>query len=144
MNCRNRLWKPTTTSKKHPEKERAGEVKILNLDGTIKQVIALSKIEPLQSHEPYIINERYNERYIEWREAILKRDRQRCVLCQCKQWLQVHHIIRWADDEKGRYDLKNGVVLCIPCHNKHHGLHKNPFPDNITEKLKQYIDMLYG
>jgi 5-methylcytosine-specific restriction endonuclease McrA len=88
-------------------------------------------------------SDRENPRYAEWRIAILRRDQRTCALCGSKEWIQVHHIERWADNVKRRYDLKNGVSLCIPCHCKHHGPQNKQFPQNITDKLLDYISNLY-
>ena len=89
-------------------------------------------------------NERANERYTEWRSAILKRDRKTCALCGTREWIQVHHIERWADNQAKRYDLKNGVCLCSVCHARHHGPQMQPFPKEITAALLAHIQALYG
>ena len=133
MQCRNRLWK----------KERASDVKLIHSDGSA-EIIPVSSHKPQLAQFPDIINERDNERYAEWRAAIIKRDRRTCALCSSKEWIQVHHVIRWADDPSKRYDLRNGVCLCIPCHTKHHGPDMQPFPDEITADLMEHIDALYG
>lgn len=149
MQCRNRLWKAGKSYWKNPFKDKCGDIKRLNPDGTVKEVIPIN----ITSNKPFqkitkenndIINERQSERYIEWREAILKRDRKTCVLCQSKEWLQAHHITRWKDDESKRYDLSNGITLCIPCHYKYHGPQMQPFPKSITKKLLEHIKTLYG
>jgi hypothetical protein len=54
----------------------------------------------------------------------------------------VHHIKRWVDDEKSRYERDNGVTVCIICHYKHHGPHGDKFPWEITNKLTDYIKQI--
>ena len=133
--CRNRLWK----------KDKHGDVTVLSGDGSVIKVVPISVAKlNTPSDKEEILNERQNERYAEWREAVLKRDRKTCVLCGEKQWIQVHHISRWADNKAKRYDLQNGVCLCIPCHTKHHGQAMEAFPAEITEQLIRYISALYG
>ena len=54
-----------------------------------------------------------------WREKVFKRDNFTCQLCNkhgCE--LNAHHIKKWADYEKLRFEVDNGITLCIPCHNK--------------------------
>jgi len=111
----------------------------------LKPVISTGPIIPkISNPDPEFINERDNERYVEWRSSILKRDRRTCVLCGAKDWIQAHHIERWADNISKRYDLKNGVSLCMVCHQRHHGPHMLAFPKIITNNLISYIKSLYG
>ena len=51
-----------------------------------------------------------------WRASIFKRDDYACILCKSKGKIHANHIIRWADDIEKRYNVTNGVTLCIPCH----------------------------
>lgn len=131
---RNRLW----------QDEKNSDVKVTHADGST-EIVPLASIPKPQPtiDQQEVINERNNERYYEWRSAILKRDQRTCVLCGDKKWIQVHHITRWADDKAKRYDLQNGVCLCIPCHLKHHGSDMQPFPKEITDELQAYIGTLY-
>jgi len=146
---KNRLWKPDRTNWKERAKEKPSNVKILNVDGTIKEIIQLHNRTacpalPEVKENTDILNERDNERYVEWREAILRRDHRKCCLCQSKEWPVVHHIIRWVDDKSKRYDLQNGVTLCTFHHSKYHGLYMQPFPKGITYILTKYVKSLYG
>jgi 5-methylcytosine-specific restriction endonuclease McrA len=48
----------------------------------------------------------------EFREAVLKRDNGRCVLCGSNRDVSVHHILErklWSD---GGYYVENGATLC--------------------------------
>jgi predicted RNA-binding protein len=143
---RNKLWKH---KKKRPH-EIGSDIRVLNPDGTLKEIIEVKSIKkPLpnksaQQQHKDITNERDNERYVEWRNTILHRDQNTCILCGTKEWIQVHHIIRWIDNNDLRYSLSNGVALCIPCHTKYHGPQMQPFPYGITSKLETYISTLYG
>jgi len=64
-----------------------------------------------------------------WRQAVLKRDNYTCRGCGCKEKLTCHHIKSWAKYRDLRYDMDNGIVLCVDCHRKtdtwgkHHVLH---------------------
>jgi len=90
-----------------------------------------------------VSNERQGERYDKWRKAILSRDDYKCVLCDSKERIEAHHIIRWVDDERSRYSQKNGVALCYECHQKGHNYNKEPFPITTTSILYKYIDFRY-
>ena len=120
--------------------DAAGNITTIITIKTIKKKPPQQTPPPEQPREP---TEKEQPRYVEWAKAIKRRDRQ-CVLCGSKEWLNAHHIERWADNKGRRYDLRNGVSLCIPCHEKHHGQKHKPFPGYITLELVRYIDKLYG
>ena len=48
--------------------------------------------------------------------------------------LNVHHIIRYADNEELRTDVDNGITLCYKCHKKIFGKEKE-----FEEYFKQLI-----
>lgn len=51
-----------------------------------------------------------------WSEAVRMRDGE-CVLCGKKEGLNAHHWIHSkAQGNKHRWNIKNGVTLCYPCH----------------------------
>ena len=63
-----------------------------------------------------------------WAKTIFKRDNYTCALCNQKGGdLEAHHIKRWADYPKLRFELENGITLCKKCHLA------------ITAKEKSYI-----
>lgn len=66
----------------------------------------------------------------EWRKAVFKRDNYTCQHCKSETYLQAHHIIEWAKDESKRFDVENGITLCIDCHGKVHG-------KNFTHRAKK-------
>lgn len=51
-----------------------------------------------------------------WSQAVRKRDGE-CVLCGKKETLNAHHWIHSkAQGNKHRWNVKNGITLCYPCH----------------------------
>ncbi len=57
--------------------------------------------------------------YKEWRKAVFKRDNWTCQNCKkrgCE--LHSHHIKSFANFPELRFDIKNGMTLCVPCHEK--------------------------
>jgi len=86
---------------------------------------------------------RHSKEYIEWRNAVFKRDNYTCQVCG-KQGviLNAHHINNFSDYPELRFDMNNGITIC----EKHHlpGF-KNSFHNiytqfnNTKEQLKEYI-----
>ena len=126
----------------------AGDITIYNPNGTIKEILSIEAFKKNQFKQPKAQEQKFNDRetpeYYYWRQHILHRDKNRCVLCGSKEFLNVHHIIRWIDNKELRYDDKNGVTLCVLCHTKNHGPKNNPFPESINKKLRNYIGEAYG
>jgi HNH endonuclease len=56
-----------------------------------------------------------------WRKAVFCRDGYACQSCGEKESIQAHHIVEWAKDEGKRFDVGNGLTLCINCHGAVHG-----------------------
>jgi hypothetical protein len=138
MQARNKLWK----GKKRKRTANCSDIKILNPDGSLKKIIRLEDIK-----KPLLVIDnkdgRDGEKYHAWRSSVLQRDNRTCVLCESTTRIEAHHIIRWIDDIKLRFNQKNGVALCYDCHQKYHNYNREPFPDKITKLLKQYIKFKY-
>lgn len=77
---------------------------IVNSDGTLARVPS-ARLSPETA---------------EWRRLVFERDGYRCVECDDGGKLNAHHIKSWADHPDLRYDVENGVTLCIECHAKRH------------------------
>ena len=64
---------------------------------------------------------------------MLKRDNYICQCCGFSNvrndsgvyYLNVHHINSFCDNENLRFDVNNGVTLCVDCHKKLHGEYGN-------------------
>ena len=72
-------------------------------------------------------SERRNSEYIHWRIAVFKRDGFTCQDCGYKNGvgvkrkdLHAHHIVAWIESIELRYEVENGITLCVPCHIKKH------------------------
>lgn len=57
----------------------------------------------------------------EWREAVYKRDNYMCQECGNDSKIHAHHIKSWSSHDNLRFDIDNGITLCIFCHGKLHG-----------------------
>lgn len=53
-----------------------------------------------------------------WRKAVLRRDRGFCRICHAMERLEVHHIKPYRSHPGGRWDIENGITLCVNCHRK--------------------------
>lgn len=75
------------------------------------------------------ISTRENALNDRWVKDIFKRDKYSCQICFEKSHnIHAHHLdgYHWAKDK--RLDLKNGITLCVNCHNRFHktyGLRNN-------------------
>lgn len=78
--------------------------------------IAAKKI--LRGWKTIMAEDRRNDEYWTWRRAVVLRDGHKCQWPQCRRRkIQVHHIVPWAYSIALRYDVGNGISLCIPHHN---------------------------
>lgn len=57
--------------------------------------------------------------YRQWRKAVFERDNYTCQRCGVKGGsLEAHHKIPWIKDKELRFDVDNGLTLCVDCHKK--------------------------
>lgn len=72
-------------------------------------------------------------RFREMRPLILRRDGERCVLCESTKRLHVHHI----DEDPLNNRAVNLVTLCPKCH---HRVHFSDDKQMLSEKLSKYTE----
>lgn len=82
-----------------------------------------------------------NWRYTKWRKEVYERDKYKCVVCGDSHGnnLNAHHLDCYSQHENTRYDVNNGVTLCLPCHIKFHKVYGY---GNNTKT--QFIEYLFG
>lgn len=80
-----------------------------------------------------------------WRRQVIERDGWTCQKCGNTQSgpkkdrvpVVAHHIVGWNVDSSRRYDVENGITLCLDCHRKFHL--EFGYGDNTEEQLKKYM-----
>lgn len=64
--------------------------------------------------------------YKAWRKAVYDRDGYICQMCGSRGVkLNAHHIFPYAYFPEKRYDINNGITLCVPCHQRWHKENKH-------------------
>jgi 5-methylcytosine-specific restriction endonuclease McrA len=60
-------------------------------------------------------------KYYSWRDKVLERDNYTCQNCgKFGGKLHCHHKVEFAKNKDLRYDVSNGITLCLDCHYKLH------------------------
>ncbi len=61
--------------------------------------------------------DRYTTDSIKWRMAVYERDGFKCQCCsKVGGELNAHHILSWHGYPEKRFDVDNGITLCVDCH----------------------------
>ena len=63
---------------------------------------------------------RASKEFFAWRDAVILRDNHTCVICGCKNEVHAHHIIPFAKYPLFRFNVNNGITLCVSCHRMAH------------------------
>lgn len=65
--------------------------------------------------------DRNSPEYKEWRKEVFTRDNYTCQHCKIHgTQLEAHHIKPWALYPNDRFDVNNGITLCVKCHKRVH------------------------
>ena len=86
---------------------------------------------------------RHRREYKEWRTSVYERDDYTCQCCGTRGGrLNAHHINQFADYTELRYEINNGITLCVDCHDStEHGSFHNIYGTHNTTsfQLREYI-----
>jgi len=73
-----------------------------------------------------------------WRELVFKRDKYTCNKCKTVGGnLHPHHILNFSKHKNLRFDVNNGVTLCIKCHSLFHKFYKQN--NNSLRQINKFI-----
>lgn len=76
-----------------------------------------------------------------WKNNIFVRDNWTCQKCKKKGVeLEAHHILRFSQFPKLKFDINNGVTLCKSCHGKFHKIYGRK--NNKRKELKDFLEIL--
>ena len=94
---------------------------------------------------------RHRAEYKKWRTFVYERDNYICQCCGKRgNELNAHHVYSFAFNEELRYNIDNGITLCVECHESakegsFHNIYgtKNNTPDQLREYIlnKSNIDI---
>lgn len=60
---------------------------------------------------------RKSKEYKDWRKSVFERDGFTCQICGARGVrLNAHHKKEYAYFPEMRYEISNGITLCVPCH----------------------------
>jgi len=77
--------------------------------------------------------------YKDWRKYIFERDDYTCALCKSRgKKIEAHHIKEFSTYEKLRFDVNNGITLCLKCHREIRGKEKSYY-DLFTSMINNDI-----
>lgn len=84
-----------------------------------------------------------NPRYQSFRRSVLKRDGNKCVICDFhrEKDMRVHHVYSWNTHTELRYEISNAVTLCPRCHDiqyegSFHNIYKNG--NNTKQQFEEF------
>lgn len=73
-----------------------------------------------------------------WRRKVYERDDFTCLMCsQFGVYLNAHHIQTFSKYPDRRFDVDNGITLCVPCHNFTKGK-EDDYEERFFDILKKY------
>ena len=75
-------------------------------------------IYPLDKRRNYL--DRRCKKYKDWRKEVLKRDNNKCIMCNSNVGLEAHHIKEFSKYVNLRSNVDNGITLCNKCHKNLH------------------------
>lgn len=73
-----------------------------------------------------------------WRKEVFNRDNYTCLICnQYGGALNAHHLDGWGWCKERRFDITNGVTLCVSCHKNYHKIYGTL--NNTEKQFEEYI-----
>ena len=113
--------------------------------GCLKELVLFASGIEHPRYNPQLTDEdRLNRRYqmsgenqIHWSRTVFEKEDFTCQLCgQRGGKLNAHHLNAWNAFPEQRFDLDNGVTLCVDCHKEFHKMYGRG--DNTREQFDEY------
>jgi len=86
-----------------------------------------------------------DQKCLNWSKEVKERDNFKCIVPGCNNHdLESHHLDNWSDYPEKRYDLDNGITLCIEHHKSANGYSFHTIfghNGNIQEQFIEWIEM---
>lgn len=93
--------------------------------------------KPNKSSRAYSNAARCSAAYKDWRKAVFQRDNYTCQICKVRGGnLHAHHLNGFTNFPNLRYDLNNGITLCVEHHTEFH--RQYGLRNNTAEQFHQY------
>lgn len=76
-----------------------------------------------------------------WRKSVYERDNYTCQICGDSKGgnLNAHHLDGWDWCREKRFDINNGVTLCIKCHKTFHSQYG--YGNNTKEQFLVFLEV---
>jgi len=81
--------------------------------------------------------------YKEWRAKVIKLYKNKCAICKKRKGAKhAHHLDAWNFAFESRYEVSNGICLCVKCHNDYHS--KYGKGDNTYYQFEEYLNIYHN
>lgn len=87
---------------------------------------------------------RMTSEHREWIRDVYRKDNYTCRVCGYRGGtLHAHHLFNWSKHESKRFDINNGITLCVKCHKQFHRQYgvKENHPDQMIAFILERIPL---
>jgi 5-methylcytosine-specific restriction endonuclease McrA len=91
-------------------------------------VVGVARAKRIKNPRPIGLMKKKEIKYLDklWAEKVKKRANYKCEYCGKTKYLNAHHIYS-RSNRSVRWDVRNGICLCVGCHSfANHSAHKAP------------------
>lgn len=77
---------------------------------------------------------------LEWKKAVYEKDNWKCVICSGSKNIVAHHLDGYNWDVENRYNISNGITLCLLHHTNFHQIYGRGF--NTARQFNEYSSII--